>query len=58
MGHVAETQQQVIDLVSAIAAGEIQVTIEQEYPFERALEALKKTETRHARGKLVVRGRG
>jgi NADPH:quinone reductase-like Zn-dependent oxidoreductase len=58
MGHVAETQQQVIDLVSAIAAGEIEVTIEQEYPFERALEALEKTETRHARGKLVVLGRG
>ena len=56
MGHGSDTQRQVRDLVDAIAKGEVQVVIEKEYPFEQALEALEKTETRHARGKLVVRG--
>lgn len=48
-------QQEVERLLSAIADGSIRVTIEAEYPFDRALEALEKTETRHARGKLVVK---
>lgn len=56
MGHHTDTQQKVVELVGAMARGEIQIVIEQEYPFEQALEALQKTETRHARGKLVVRG--
>lgn len=56
MGHQADTQQKMVELVDTLARGEIQVVIEKEYPFEQALEALKKTETRHARGKLVVRG--
>ena len=42
------------DLVTAVAKGAIKVVIEQEFPFEEALEALRKTETRRARGKLVV----
>lgn len=56
MGHHADTQQKVVELVDALAQGEIRIVIEKEYPFEQALEALQKTETRHARGKLVVRG--
>ncbi|MCG1028942.1 NADP-dependent oxidoreductase [Virgibacillus halodenitrificans] len=54
MGHHPETQKKVIALVKQIAAGDIQLVIEKEFSFEEALEALKKTETRHARGKLVV----
>ena len=56
MEHHDGTQQKVVDLVSAISNGEIKLVIEQEYPFEQALDALMKTETRHARGKLVVKG--
>ncbi len=37
-----------------VAAGAIRVELEQVYPFERAVEALEKTETRHARGKVVI----
>lgn len=55
MGHtnMKETFQELIDGVST---GEIRLVIEKEYKFEEALEALEKTETRHARGKLVVNG--
>lgn len=54
MGHAPETQASVTQLVADIAAGRIKLVIEQEYPFEQVLDALQKTETRHARGKLVV----
>ncbi len=58
MGHHADTRQALVKLVQAISKGKIQTVIEKEYPFERALEALEKTETRHARGKLIVNGLG
>ncbi|WP_060681951.1 NADP-dependent oxidoreductase [Virgibacillus halodenitrificans] len=54
MGHHPETQKKVKALVKQIASGDIQLVIEKEFSFNDALEALKKTETRHARGKLVV----
>lgn len=56
MEHHHETQQKMMDLVKVISRGEIKIVIEKEYAFDLALEALKKTETRHARGKLVVKG--
>ncbi len=56
IGHRIDTQQRVIELVRAVSKGEIQIVIEKEYAFHQALEALKKTETRHARGKLIVKG--
>ncbi len=56
MEHHNDTQQKVVELVNAISEGEIEVVIEKEYPFEQALDALRKTETRHARGKLIVKG--
>lgn len=55
MGHHQDTHQKVIQLVNEVSIGKIQVVLEKEYDFEHALEALKKTETRHARGKLVVK---
>ncbi len=58
MEHSYKTQQKVIDLIDAISNGEIKIVIEKEYPFEQAIEALKKTETRHAKGKLIVKGHG
>ena len=45
-----------IQLLRAISKDEIQVVIEKEYSFGQALDALRKTETRHARGKVVVEG--
>lgn len=57
MGHDPGTQEKIKELLQAISAGEIKVVIEKEYSFDEALQALQKTETRHARGKLVVKGR-
>lgn len=54
MHHQPETQQAVVSLVSSIAQGEIRLVLEEVYPFKKALDALHKTETRHARGKVVV----
>ena len=56
MEHSYKTQQKVIGLIDAISKGEIQIVIEKEYDFEQAIQALEKTETRHARGKLIVKG--
>lgn len=41
-------------LLGALAAGHIRVVVEARYPFDDALQALQKVETRHARGKVVV----
>jgi NADPH:quinone reductase-like Zn-dependent oxidoreductase len=41
-------------LASQVASGRIHVEVECVYPFERGVEALEKTETRHARGKVVL----
>ena len=54
MGHHADTQKLVVEMVNSISEGKIKILIEKEYSFEDALKALEKTETRHARGKLVV----
>ena len=43
------------EFVSEIAKGTIGLVIERLYAFNQALQALEKTETRHARGKLVVK---
>lgn len=55
MAHTLFTQKEMIQLVQDIASGKIKLVIEKKYPFEEALNALEKTETRHARGKLVVK---
>ena len=54
MGHQLFTNQEMIELIDKISDGKIKVVIEKEYPFKDALDALQKTETRRARGKLVV----
>lgn len=55
MSHQQETQKKMVELVNAIAQEEIKLVIEKEYSFDQALEALKKTETRRARGKIIVK---
>jgi len=49
-----ETKKALADLASEVATGHIHVEIEQVYPFELGVEALEKTETRHARGKIIL----
>lgn len=56
MGHDPDTKKKLVDLVNAISTGDLRLVIEKEYPFDKALDALAKTETRHARGKLIVHG--
>lgn len=54
MGHQLFTNREMTELIHKVSEGKVKVVIEQEYAFENALDALKKTETRRARGKLVV----
>lgn len=55
MGHQLSTNQEMIELTNKISQKKIKIVIEKEYFFKDALDALKKTETRRARGKLVVK---
>jgi NADPH:quinone reductase-like Zn-dependent oxidoreductase len=52
--HHEETQGALSELACDIAAGRIRLVLEKIYPFQQTLDALRKTETRHARGKLAV----
>ncbi|MDN5761324.1 MAG: NADP-dependent oxidoreductase [Microlunatus sp.] len=52
--HRADTSSDMADLVADISTGRTRMVIEHVYPFQQALTALEKVETRHARGKLVV----
>lgn len=54
--HRTDSRSDRNEMVEAVAAGRIKVVLEHVYPFEEAVAALEKTETRHARGKLVVTG--
>lgn len=49
-----ETKNALAHLAAEVASGTIRVEVERTYPFERGIEALEKTETRHARGKVVL----
>lgn len=42
------------DLMQHIAEGQVRLVIEHIYPFNEALAALAKVQTRHARGKIVI----
>lgn len=57
MGHRSATLGKLYELLDDVASGTIRVEIEKEYAFEQAAEALEKTETRHAKGKQIVRFR-
>lgn len=52
--HKADVREEVQQLMQEIGEGTYQLVIEQTYPFEQGLDALQKTQTRHARGKLVL----
>lgn len=52
--HRADASKDMAELLTDISTGRTCLVLERIYPFEQALSALAKTETRHARGKLVV----
>lgn len=54
LSHEADIQQELTAMMKQITENEMQLTIEQVYPFDKALDALHKTTTRHARGKVVI----
>ncbi len=54
MMHHPETQQDLTQLAADVAAGRVRVVIDRIYPFEQGLEALEKTASRHARGKIIL----
>lgn len=55
MGHSSDSEDLMRNLVQDISEEKIKLVIEREYDFALALKALEKTETRHARGKVVVK---
>lgn len=52
--HQLNIQEAIEKLVEEIDTGKVEVVISHVYPFEKALDALEKSETRHVRGKLIV----
>lgn len=54
IGHRRETDAELADLAADIADGRIRLVVERVHPFDGAVAALAKTETRHARGKSVI----
>lgn len=54
VSHSIDIYSEMVALLQGIADGKYPLTIGQVYPFEKALDALHKTQTRHARGKSVI----
>lgn len=53
--HQGDVRAQLAQLMEDVGAGVVHVELEQVHPFEEALTALAKVQTRHARGKTVLR---
>lgn len=49
-----DVQGELQQLIEKIASGDMQIVIERVFPFAEGLDALAKTQTRHARGKSVL----
>lgn len=54
LAYEIDVHQELLELVEQITGGRLRLEIEQIYPFDNALEALSKVQTRHARGKIVL----
>lgn len=52
--HRLDLREAIGRIAREVTEGRIRLVIEHTYPFEEAIRALEKTETRHARGKSVV----
>lgn len=53
--YEADIRDELAQLMTDLAEGRLRVELERVYPFEQALDALAKVQTRHARGKQVLR---
>lgn len=53
--HHVDVSSELRELARDIASGKVELLIQQVYPFGEALAALEKAETRHSRGKQVIR---
>lgn len=53
--HQRDVRAQLVQLMEDVGTGTVHVEIEQVHPFDDALSALAKVQTRHARGKTVLR---
>ena len=54
ISHLTNIQSKLTRLISDVATDKIQVVVEQTFPFNKAIEALEKVETRHAKGKIIL----
>lgn len=52
--YQANVKKELTTMMEQIVKNDIQLTIEQVFPFDQALDALQKTATRHAQGKVVI----
>lgn len=52
--YQANVKQELATMMEQIVKDELQLTIERIFPFNQALDALHKTTTRHAKGKVVI----
>lgn len=52
--YQADVKVELTNLMQQIAVGELELRIEKVYPFDEAIDALNKTRTRRARGKVVI----
>ncbi len=52
--HRLSFQEAIDDILNIIISGKLSIVVEKQFAFADALDALQKTETRHARGKLLV----
>ena len=54
LAYGVDVHDELVELMADVVSGDLQIVIEKVYPFTEALDALAKTQTRHARGKLVI----
>lgn len=54
LAYDADVRGELVELIDQILTGQLRLEIERIYPFDEALEALGKVQTRHARGKIVL----
>ena len=50
-----DVRAELIALMAGVVTKELHLEIERVYPFDQAAEALSRVQTRHVRGKLVLR---
>lgn len=54
IAYHSDVKSELIQLMDSVISKKVKLFIERKYPFENGLDALQKTTTRRARGKLVV----